>query len=91
MWFWIYPMNFWPISLVIALGALSGLIIVFRRSSNAALPLITVLVVYPLIFYASQVVSRYRHPIDPVLYALSGVALSRIVSRVAVHHSRRSI
>jgi len=66
-------------------------IIVFGKSRNAALPLITVLAVYPLIFYASQVVSRYRHPIDPVLYALSGVALSRIVSRVAVHHSRRSI
>ena len=91
MWFWIYPINFWPISVVIALGALSGLIIVFRKSRNAALPLITVLAVYPLIIYASQVVSRYRHPIDPVLYALSGVALSRIVSRVAVHHSRRSI
>jgi hypothetical protein len=91
MWFWIYPINFWPISVLIALGALSGLIIVFGKSRNAAVPLITVLAVYPLIFYASQVVSRYRHPIDPVLYALSGVALSRVVSRVAVHHSRRSI
>ena len=47
-----------------------------QKSRNSALPLLAVLAVYPLIYYASQVVSRYRHPIDPILYALSGVALS---------------
>jgi hypothetical protein len=64
-------------------GALAGLIVVFRRSRNVALSLLAVLAVYPLIYYASQVVSRYRHPIDPVLYALSGVALSQIIQRRA--------
>jgi hypothetical protein len=81
MWFWIYPIDSWPLSVAVDIGALAGLIIVFRRSSRAALPLMAVLVVYPLIYYASQVVSRYRHPVDPVLYALSGVALSQVVQR----------
>ena len=83
IWFWVCPLNFWPLSVAIDAGALAGLIVVFRRSRNVALSLLTVLAVYPLIYYASQVVSRYRHPIDPVLYALSGVALSQIIQRRA--------
>jgi hypothetical protein len=79
LWFWIYPINFWPLSVAIDFAALTGLIMVFRRTRQAALPLIVVLTFYPLIYYASQVVSRYRHPVDPVLYALGGVALFRIV------------
>ncbi len=88
MWFWIYPINFWPLSVVIDLAALTGLVIVFRKSRDQAFLLIAVLVVYPLIYYASQVVSRYRHPIDPVLYALSGVALSRVVQRRPTNPAR---
>jgi 4-amino-4-deoxy-L-arabinose transferase-like glycosyltransferase len=79
--FWTNPINFWPLSVVIDLGALAGLIVVFRKSRQLAAPLIVVLAVYPLIYYASQVASRYRHPIDPVLYALAGVALSQIGKR----------
>jgi hypothetical protein len=77
--FWIYPIDFWPLSLVIDFGALTGLIMVFRKSRQLALPLIAVLALYPLIYYVSQVVSRYRHPIDPILYALGGVALTGIM------------
>lgn len=79
LWFWIYPINFWPLSVVIDLGAFAGLIMVFRKSRQLAMLLLAVLTFYPLIYYASQVVSRYRHPVDPVLYALGGVALFRIV------------
>jgi len=79
LWFWIYPVNFWPLSVAIDFAALTGLIMVFRRTRPAALPLIVVLTFFPLIYYASQDVSRYRHPVDPVLYALSGVVLSRIM------------
>jgi hypothetical protein len=50
--------DFWPLSLAVNIGALGALIIVFRRSSRTALPLMAVLVVYPLIYYASQVVQR---------------------------------
>lgn len=80
IWFWVYPLSFLPLSVAIDLCAIAGLIIVFRTSTEAAVPLFMVLAIYPLIYYASQVVSRYRHPIDAVLYVLSGAALSRIVS-----------
>ncbi len=76
--FWIYPINFWLLSVGVDLAALVGLIVLFRKSSPLGLPLLAVLAVYPLVYYASQVVSRYRHPIEPVLYALSGIALSSV-------------
>ena len=63
------------------MAALAGLILVFRKSKTLAFILHAVLGMYPLIFYASQVVTRYRHPIEPVLYALGGVALSSIAHR----------
>ena len=78
MLFWIYPINFWPITAGIDLAALVGLGELFRKSRTMAMPLLAVLLAYPLIYYASQVVSRYRHPIEPVLYVLSGIALSKI-------------
>ncbi len=83
-WFWIYPISFWQLSLVVDLAAIAGLLVLFRNSRPQALVLFAVLAVYPLIYYVSQVVSRYRHPIDPILYVLSGVALSRIASRSKV-------
>jgi hypothetical protein len=91
MWFWIYPLNVWPLSVLIDLGALAGLRVAIGKSRNSAMPLLAVLAVYPLIYYASQVVSRYRHPIDPILYALCGVALSGVVPRGATRLFRRGI
>jgi len=76
--FWIYPINLWPLSAGIDMAALVGLILVFKKSRALALVLLTVLAMYPLVYYASQVVSRYRHPIEPVLYALTGIALSSV-------------
>jgi hypothetical protein len=78
MLFWIHPINFWPLPVVIDLAALAGLILLFMKSRTLALPILVVLVLFPLIYYASQVMSRYRHPIDPVLYALAGVAVSSV-------------
>ncbi len=74
MWFWIYPNNFWLLSIGIDIAALIGLTVVFKKSPTTASILLAILTIYPLIYYASQSVSRYRHPIDPVLYALSGTA-----------------
>jgi hypothetical protein len=81
MLYWIYPMNFWPLSVAIDLAASIGLLVAFRKSRTSAFVLLGVLAVYPLIYYASQVMSRYRHPIEPVLYALSGIAVSSIIAK----------
>ena len=73
--FWLGPPTFTPWTLAIDVAALAGLILVFRTLRPIALQLLVVLVAYPLIFYACLPISRYRHPIDPVLYALAGIAI----------------
>ncbi|MDP9159632.1 MAG: glycosyltransferase family 39 protein [Acidobacteriota bacterium] len=81
MWFWIYPTNFWVLSVGIDIAASLGLIVVFKKSPKRASMVLAILTIYPLIYYASQSVSRYRHPIDPVLYSLSGIAWCRLKAK----------
>jgi hypothetical protein len=91
IWFWIYPTSFWPLSVGVDIAALAGLIVMFRKSSPLALMLLTTLATYPLIYYCSQVVSRYRHPIEPVLYMLSGIALSRMVPQGGLEFTSKRV
>ena len=79
--FWVNPLDLWQMPWMIALLALLGMLFTWRDSKLLAQCLLAVLAIYPLIYYVSQVVSRYRHPIDPVMYALAGVALSRFRSQ----------
>jgi hypothetical protein len=78
--FWVNPLDLWQMPWMIAILTLLGMLVTWRDSKLLAQCLLVVLAVYPLIYYFSQVVSRYRHPIDPVMYALAGVALSRFRS-----------
>jgi len=73
--FWTYPASFWPITLLIDLASLATLVLLFKASSDIPL-FIAVLATYPLVYYASQAFSRYRHPIEPLLYALAGCSFS---------------
>jgi hypothetical protein len=68
--------GFWQTSLLIDLAALAGLVLLFRRPSAPVVLFVAVLAIYPLVYYASQAFSRYRHPIDPLLYALAGCSFS---------------
>lgn len=81
MWFWIYPISFWPLSVVIDLAALAGIILLFRHSRQTAMLMLVVIAAYPLVYYASLNQSRYRHPIEPILYALGGIGLSELALR----------
>jgi hypothetical protein len=74
--FWMYPAGYWPITLLIELAALVALVMLFRRGSAMMTPFLIVLATYPLVYYASLVFSRYRHPIEPLLYALAGGSFS---------------
>lgn len=74
--FWTNPTGFLPLVLLIEVTALIGLGLLFRRSKDSAWLFTLVLVAYPLVYYASLAYSRYRHPIEPLMYSLSGYALS---------------
>lgn len=49
----------------------SGLIFLFERSFRFALLFAALLVVYPAVYYISQISMSYRHPLDPLLLLLA--------------------
>ncbi|MGH9773387.1 MAG: glycosyltransferase family 39 protein [Candidatus Acidiferrales bacterium] len=58
------------------LGALLGIIVLYRRRNVYAVPLAVFPVIYPLLYYVTNVWLRYRHPIDPAVLLLTAVALT---------------
>jgi hypothetical protein len=47
-----------------------------------ALPVAVYPVVFPVVFYLSQALLRYRYPIDPVILLLTAVAAGAVVRKV---------
>lgn len=76
--FWTQPSGFLPLNLLIELAALAALAVLFRRTPFPAMPFLVVLGTYPLLYYASQAFTRFRHPIEPLLYALAGCLFSQL-------------
>jgi Dolichyl-phosphate-mannose-protein mannosyltransferase len=58
-----------------AVGALFGIIALWRRRSTMTFPLAMFPVIYPCLYYITHADLRYRHPIDPVLCLLTAVAV----------------
>jgi hypothetical protein len=65
-----------------ALGALGGMIFLFRRGSPYAFPAAVYPIIYPWAFYLTLALPRYRHPIDPVLMLLTAVTLLELAGRL---------
>jgi len=82
--FWTYP-SFVYGTLPVSLGLL-GMVFALHRLRSSALPLLLILMAYPLVYYMSVVFSRFRYLIDPIVYILAGYALQRLVelARVAL-------
>lgn len=63
-----------------AIGALAGIVILWRRRSAYAFPMAVAPVVYPLPYYLTLVEPRYRLPIDPMVLLLLAVALYALIA-----------
>jgi hypothetical protein len=72
--FWFVPLNFLPLTLILALACWVGWAMLLRRDRCLALVLATVLVLYPVIYSITHIETRYRHPIEPVIYLLAAYA-----------------
>jgi 4-amino-4-deoxy-L-arabinose transferase-like glycosyltransferase len=58
--------------------SLTGMALAWRRWRVAGtLPLFGAAVVYPLVYYLTDVYARYRYPIEPFLMVFAGYAMSR--------------
>jgi hypothetical protein len=62
-------------NLALALSALAGVILLFRRRSTLLIPLSAGPLIFPLAYYLTLALPRYRHPIDPALCLLATVAI----------------
>jgi hypothetical protein len=61
-----------------AIGALCGVIILFRCQNAFWFPVAVFPVVYPWAYYLTLALPRYRLPIDPIVLLLTAVALRQI-------------
>ena len=65
---------------IAALGALLGIVILFRRRNVYAFPAAVFPIVFPWAYYLSLVLPRYRLPIDPIIMLLTAIAIERIAA-----------
>jgi hypothetical protein len=71
-------------NLLASLGALAGIIVLYRdrRMRRYAFPVAVYPIVFPVVFYMSQALLRYRYPIDPVILLLTAVAAAALARRL---------
>ncbi|HVW84280.1 MAG TPA: glycosyltransferase family 39 protein [Bryobacteraceae bacterium] len=65
-------------NLIAALGALTGIVLLWREHSPYAFPLTAFPLIFPLAYYLTLAPPRYRHPIDPALLLLTAIAITHL-------------
>ena len=76
-------------NLITAIGALAGIIALFRRRSVYLFPLAVFPVVFPWAYYLTVVMPRYSLPIGPAIMLLSVAAISRRAGTIAVSSTQQ--
>lgn len=71
-------------------GVLVGLARLYARSNLYFFPLAAFPLAFPLIYYITHTSLRYRHPCDPILAVLLGLALTLSRSKIALHSEPKS-
>jgi len=79
--FWVLPEGVVGLSFILGLLSFFGAFHATRKSDKGAV-LMQVLIFYPMIYYVSYVFSRYRHPIEPIIYVLAAYGVTVIAARV---------
>jgi 4-amino-4-deoxy-L-arabinose transferase-like glycosyltransferase len=70
-------------NLAAAIGAVAGIVILYRRRDALIWPLAMFPLIFPLPYYLTVALPRYRLPIDPVLLLLTAFALQAICQTVS--------
>ncbi len=77
----------WAVKLVVAtnflttIAAIAGVFVLWRRRNAAWWMLGSWVVVFPVIYYLTRTLLRYRHPLDPVVVLLAAVAIAAVWQR----------
>jgi len=72
------PFAFWNIgfSTILLILMLAGIRRALYTETMNTIPLLAVLVCYPLVFYVAHAATEYRHPIDPIVVIFIGVPIA---------------
>jgi hypothetical protein len=84
--FWFPPMLRWwqsAAEALITILAIAGLVSLFRKKHPSSWMFAAVLVFYPAVYSIIEVSPRYRLPIEPILFLLTGFFCSTLWSRTA--------
>ena len=69
--------------------SLAGLLLARRASAVLSLPLLNLMLVFPVVYYVCHTDPRYRQPIEPVMAVLTAFALARAYGAVQSRLSLR--
>ena len=79
--FWALPGGALGSSFILALLSFFGAF--YARKSRNGVALMLVLIFYPMIYYVSYTFSRYRHPIEPIIYMLAAYGVTIMAKSVS--------
>jgi 4-amino-4-deoxy-L-arabinose transferase-like glycosyltransferase len=74
-------------NILVALGALAGIVLLAWRRSIYTLPLAVFPVVFPFAYYLTLAAPRYRLPIDPVVILLTAIVLVACFHHLQIAHT----
>jgi hypothetical protein len=80
--FWALPGGALGPSFILSLLSFFATFHAIRKSRHGVV-LMMVLIFYPMIYYISYTFSRYRHPIEPIMYVLAAYGVTIIAESVA--------
>ena len=68
--FWTLPRQQWPYPIVLAILSFGGITQAYRKNRRW-IAFASVLLLYPLVYYLSYTIARYRYPVEPLMYLLA--------------------
>lgn len=63
-----------------AVCALLGIVMLFRDGNPYAFPIAIIPITFPIPFYVSLALLRYRHPIDPIVLLLAAIGVKELAA-----------
>lgn len=84
--FWFMPLNWIVLTLPVAIACWIGCVMLVRNLRTRALPFLSVIAIYPLTYVVTHVETRYRHPIEPLIYLLAAYGVTQAMQ---CHRSQR--
>lgn len=65
---------------LLALVSLAGMVLAWRSITKASVvTIVAAIIVYPVVYYLTDVYARYRYPIEPFMMIMAGFAISQVL------------